>query len=99
MRWRQRERENGVRCKHKAITSYSPAEGEVTMLLFQGRVVSNSEPPSFFSLFLFLYISLSSPPPCLLPPISSPQREKRWSISSAGGEKNSSSVSRGVSGR
>ncbi|KAM7372968.1 hypothetical protein PAMP_007856 [Pampus punctatissimus] len=26
-------------------------------------------------------------------------REKRWSISSAGGEKNSSSVSRGVSGR
>ncbi|CAG5890277.1 unnamed protein product [Menidia menidia] len=34
--------------------------------------------------------SPSSPsPPCPLPLISSPQREKRWSISSAGGEKNS----------
>lgn len=82
------------RCKQEA----SPAEGEGTVLLFEGRVVSDSDASSS-SLSFFLSRTLSSPPPCLLPTISSPQREKRWSISSAGGEKNSSSVSRGVSGR
>lgn len=74
------------------------------LLLFQGRVVSDCDPPFFllslsFPPLLSLSLVSSTPPPCLLPPISSPQREKRWSISSAGGEKNSSSVSRGVSGR
>lgn len=91
----------GVRCKLKATTACSPDEGVGTMLLFQGRVVSDCDPhpptsPSPHSLLLCPPLSLSlSPCPCLLPPISSPQREKRWSISSAGGEKNSSSVSRG----
>lgn len=91
----------GVRCKLKATTACSPDEGVGTMLLFQGRVVSDCDPhpptsPSPHPLLLCPPLSLSlSPHPCLLPPISSPQREKRWSISSAGGEKNSSSVSRG----
>jgi len=60
------------------------------MLVFQGRVVSDCD--SSLPLLLFPF-----PPLCPLPLISSPQREKRWSISSAGGEKNSLSVSRGVS--
>lgn len=95
-----REKE-GVRLKHKATTACSPAAGVGTMPLFQGRVVSDYDPPphfSFFSLCLFLFLSLSlvTPLPVFsLLSISSPQREKRWSISSAGGEKNSSSVSRG----
>lgn len=92
-RWRLRERE-GVRCQHKATTACSPAEGVGTMLLFKGRVVSDCDSSSSLSLVTPPLPSLS-----LLPPISSPQREKRWSISSAGGERNSSSVSRGVSGR
>lgn len=66
--------------------------------------LSLSFSPFASSVFLCIFLSfslssLSFLPPCLLPPISSPQREKRWSISSAGGEKNSSSVSRGVFGR
>lgn len=95
-----RER-RGVRCKLKATTACSPDEGVGTMLLFQGRVVSDCDPHPHLPLTplpppLSSSLSLSlSPRPCLLPPISSPQREKRWSISSAGGEKNSSSVSRG----
>ena len=60
-------------------------------------------PFPFFSLFLSLSLSfslsLSRHLPLSSPSISSPQREKRWSISSARGEKNSSSVSRGVSGK
>lgn len=90
-----RER-RGVRCKLKATTACSPDEGVGTMLLFQGRVVSDCDPHPTPSSSVLLSLSLSlSPRPCLLPPISLPQREKRWSISSAGGEKNSSSVSRG----
>lgn len=93
------ERE-GVKCKHKATTACSPAKGVGTMLLFQGRVVSDCDSSSSsVSVFSPLFLSLVTPSLSLLPPISPPQREKRWSISSAGGERNSSSVSRGVSGR
>lgn len=38
-----RER-RGVRCKLKATTACSPDEGVGTMLLFQGRVVSDCDP-------------------------------------------------------
>lgn len=87
-RRRERERQKGVMCKHSNNCLFT-AEGVGTMLLFQGRVVSDCDSPSSLSFFL------ARPPSCLFPLISSPQREKRWSISSAGGEKNSSSVSRG----
>lgn len=61
------------------------------------RRVSDCVPPLSLSLSLSASLSLSlSVSVCFFPSpsFSLQQREKRWSISSAGGEKNSSSVSR-----